>query len=128
MSKLRVLVPCFSYVYYANRLGQRHCTVRSLLLGACGGWGTNGGMLELESVVSNVQLQSRAFASQALPPPRTKLLLWRLLRRGSRQASRVQGGDVLRFFSSWLAAAAQEEEEDEEYDDGMQLGRQSFFL
>jgi hypothetical protein len=31
---------------------------------------------------------------------------------------------MLGFFSSWLGAAAQEEE----YDDGMQLGRQSFFL
>jgi hypothetical protein len=91
-------------------------------------------MLELESDVSYLQLQSRAFATQALPPPHTKLLLCRLLRRGARQASRVQGGDVLRFFSSWLGAAAQdeedeeEEEEEEEYDDGMQLGRQSFFL
>jgi hypothetical protein len=129
MTKLRVLVPCFSYVYYANRLGQRRYTVRSLLLGACGGWGTNGGMLELKSDVSYVQLQSRAFATQASPPPHTKLLLCRLLRRGARQASRVQGSDVLGFFSSWLGAAAQdEEEEEEEYDDGMQLERQSFFL
>jgi hypothetical protein len=37
---------------------------------------------------------------------------------------------LLGFFSSWLGAAAQDEEEEkeEEYDDGMQLGRQSFFL
>lgn len=87
-------------------------------------------MLELKSDVSYVQLQTRAFATQALPPPHTKLLLCRLLRCGARQASRVQGGDVLGFFSSWLGAAAQdeEEEEEEEYDDGMQLERQSFFL
>ncbi len=86
--------------------------------------GTNGDMLQLESDFSYLQLHSWAFATQALPPPHTKLLLCRLVCRGARQASRVQGGDVLGFFSSWLGAAAQDEEEEER----MQLGRQSFFL
>jgi hypothetical protein len=38
---------------------------------------------------------------------------------------------LLGFFSSWLGTAAQAEEEEQqqqECDDGMQLGRQSFFL